>query len=415
MRMLILLLLTVQIGAAQAPAGRSLGFGGAADVYEQSSDVLVGNAAQLARSSRQKWRLDLPRISAGAMNNAFSVNYWNDQIARDHYLTAQDKREIMDRIPADGLEVSGMASAPIAGIVYRQAALQFSEQTAVNVTADRELFELALYGNQLNRGYKLDDLGGEQYTLFDAGMAVGYRFEQEYVKGLYGGIGFHFYLGTLYDKITDASGEFLATDSLITGYGAVQRVHAEHGDGIGFDLGLLAEIDDRWSVGAALRQIGSSVTWVVDEATLEAFEIDSAGLIVDSLDDDDYVERAFKSSTSVLTGGSIESKLPATLELSGRFAYTPRMLFVSTLRARFDDSAQGKRGTEAMLGGEYSVRGPWLVRAGFGAGGPLGTRVAIGGGLHTARYSFDVGCSWHGGLFDSARGISLGFSHALHW
>lgn len=42
----------------------------------------------------------------------------------------------------------------------------------------------------------------------------------------------------------------------------------EHGDGIGFDLGLLAKIDDGWSVGAALRQIGSSVTWVVDEATL---------------------------------------------------------------------------------------------------------------------------------------------------
>lgn len=87
-------------------------------------------------------------------------------------------------------------------------------------------FELALYGNQLNRGYKLDHMGGKQYTLFNAGMAVGYRFEQEYVKGLYGGIGFHFYLGTLYDKITDASGELLATDSLITGYGAVQRVHA---------------------------------------------------------------------------------------------------------------------------------------------------------------------------------------------
>lgn len=148
----------------------------------------------------------------------------------------------------------------------------------------------------------------------------------------------------------------------------------------------------------------------------EAFQIDSAGLIVDSLDDDDYVERAFKSSTSVLTGGSIESKLPATLELSGRFAYTPRMLSCQhAARARFNDSAQGKQSAEAMLGGEYSVRGPWLVRAGFEAGGPLGTRVAIGGGLHTARYSFNVGCSWHGGLFDSARGISLGFSHALHW
>jgi len=413
-RILLILILATSV-CAQTPSGRSLGFGGSVDLYEQSSDVLTGNPAQLARLSTQKWRIDLPRFSAGAANNAFSVNYWNDQIARDHYLTAQDKREIIDRIPDDGLQVQGMASAPILGAVYKQAALQFSEQTAVNVTADRELFELALYGNQLNRGYKLEDLGGEQYTLFDAGVAVGYRFEQEYIKGLYGGIGFHFYLGSYYDKITDSSGELLATDSLITGYGVIQRVHAEQGDGIGFDLGLLAEINSKWSVGASLRQIGSSVTWVVNEATLDAFEIDSSGLIVDSLDDENYVERAFKSSSSVLTGGSIESKLPATLELAGRYAYSPRALFVSTLRARMDNTAQGDRGVEASLGGEYTVHGPFVARAGMGAGGPLGTRFAIGCGMLTKHYSLDIGCSWHGGMFSSARGVSIGFSHSLHW
>lgn len=415
MRELFLILLLTQFAFAQTPSGRSLGVGGATDLYELSSDVLHGNPAQLGRESRQKWRLDLPRVSAGATNNAFSVRFWNDNIAQDNYLSASDKRAIMDHIPDDGLHVSGLASVPIAGVVYRQAALKFSEETAVNVTADREIFELALYGNQLNRGYKLNDLGGEQYTLFDAGMAVAYRFEQEYIRGLYGGIGFHFYLGSFYDKITDASGELVTTDSLLTGYGAIQRVHAEQGDGIGFDLGLMAEVNERWSVGLALKQIGSSVTWVVDESTLEAFEIDSAGLIVDSLDDEEYVERAFQASTSVVTGGSFESKLPPTLEASGRFAYSPRVLFLSTLRARLEDSAQGDAGLEASLGGEYSAYGPLVVRAGFGACGPLGTRLAIGGGIRTSRYSLDVGCAWHGGLFNSAKGISLGISHALHW
>lgn len=415
MRTLLALLLCAAAVFAQAPSGRQLGLGGASDILEKSSDVLHGNAAILAQPNFQRWRIDLPRFSAGATNNAFSVGFWNDQIARDHYLTASDKREIIDKIPDDGLRVSGLASVPILGAVYKKAAVQISEESAFNVTADRELFELALYGNQLNHGYKLEDLGGEQYTLFDAGVAVGYAFEQSYIKGLYGGLGFHFYIGNLYDKIVDATGELTATDSLLTGYGAIQRVHATKGDGIGFDLSLLAELNNQWSVGLAMKQIGGSMNWVVDEATLDAFEIDSSGLIVDSLDDEDYVSRAFKSRTDVITGGNIESKIPATLEVSGRYDYSPRLMLISTLRVRFEESAQGKTGAELALGGEYKAVGSLLIRAGLGSGGPLGTRFSIGSGVRTKHYDFDIGASWHNGFFSATRGVSIGIGHSIHW
>ncbi|MCB1059304.1 MAG: hypothetical protein KDB65_03650 [Calditrichaeota bacterium] len=415
MKTLLILLLACTSAIAQMPSGRSIGFGGAYDLHEWSSDVLHGNAAILAKPTRRSWRIDLPRLSAGAANNAFSISKWNDQIAQDRYLTAADKREIIDQIPDDGLRVSGTVSVPILGGIYKQAAFQFSEETAFNVAADKELFELALYGNQLNRGYKIEDLGGEQYTIFDAGVAVGYKFDQNYLKGLYGGIGFHFYLGAFFDKITDASGELQATDSLLTGYGAIQRVHATNGDGIGFDLGLLAELNDQWSVGAALKQIGGSITWVVDEATLDAFEIDSTGLIVDSLDDEDYVSRAFQSSSDAVTGGNVESKIPTILEFSGRYQYSPKLMFVGTLRGRLEASAQGKTGVEVSTGGEYKIAGPWVARCGLGTGGPLRTRFSIGTGIETSHYSLDLGASWHDGFFSSTRGLSFGISHALYW
>lgn len=415
MKYLLLLLISLECVYAQSPSGRSLGFAGAIDLLERSSDILHGNAAILSRPTRNKWRIDLPRFSAGAANNAFNISDWNDRIGRDGFISAEDKREIIDQIPDDGLRVSGLASVPIVGGVYKQAAFQLSEETAFDVTADKELFELALYGNQLNRGYKLEDLGGEQYTIFDAGLAVGYKFDQEYIKGLYGGLGFHFYVGSMYDKITDATGELKATDSLITGYGAIQRVHATSGDGIGFDLSLLAEINNKWSLGLGVKQVGGSVTWVVDEATLDAFEIDSAGLIVDSLDDEDYVERAFQSSSDEISGGSIESKIPAILEVAGRYDYSPRLMFVGTLRSRMEESAQGKPSMEISAGSEYKAVGPLLVRAGLGAGGPLGTRIALGTGVHTEHYSIDLGFSWHGGFLNSSRGLSIGLSHSLHW
>ncbi|MCB9358017.1 MAG: hypothetical protein H6506_04195 [Calditrichaeota bacterium] len=410
-----LILIFAACSWAQAPSGRQLGLAGAQDLLEYSSDVVHGGAAVLARQQTQQLWIDLPRFSAGARNNSFSVNFWNDQFSKDRYLTSADKREIMDRISENGLTISGLASVPLAGAVYRKIALQFSEEYALHVNADRELFELALYGNQLNRGYTLEDFGGEQYALLDAGVALGYEFKQEAIKGLYGGIGFHFYLGQHLDKVTDAFGELSSTDSLLTGYGAVQRVRSNRGDGIGFDLSLLGEINERWSVGVGARQIGGGLTWVVDEATLDAFEVDSAGVIVDSLDDEDYVSRAFRSSSNSVSGGSIETQLPTILEASGRHVLTPRALLLATVRVRLQESAQGKPGGEIALGGEHKIAEMFLIRGGFGSGGPFGTRFSLGGGLRTGHYDLDIGCAWHDGLFASTKGLSIGFGHSIHW
>ncbi|MCC6476166.1 hypothetical protein IT157_03850 [bacterium] len=415
MRRLILLVIFAPTLLAQTYGGRQIGFGGACDLLDHSSNILHGNPAVLAAPFESKWRLDLPHIAAGAANNAFDVGFWNDQIARDHYLSESDKQEILDRIPDDGLRVHGLASTMLIGGVYEKAALQASIESAVEATADRELFELALYGNEIGRPYRLDELGGEQYNLVDVGVAVGYKFEQEWIQGLYGGIGFHFYGGLNYEKITDATGELNVTDSLITGYGAIQRVHAERGDGVGFDLGGIAEINDQWSFGLALRQIGAAITWQLDYSTLEAFAVDSAGIIVDSLDDDDYLERVFEHSQDTLSGGGYESKLPTILESSGRYKLNEKFLFLGTLRARLQESAQGKAGVEVAAGGEYRPHRLIVLRGGAGVGGPLGFRLGTGVGLDTKHYLFDFGISWHGGVFKDVKGVTLGINHAIRF
>lgn len=416
MRALLTLLFLTQISLAQTYSGRQIGLGGACDLLEHSSGAIHGNPAVLAAPCASRWRIDLPHVAAGAANNAFDVGFWNDKIARDRYLSDSDKREILDRIPDDGLRVNGLASTMLFGGVYEKAALQASVESAFQATADRKLFELALYGNEINRPYKLDELGSEQYNVADVGVAVGYKFEQEWIKGLYGGIGFHFYGGLNYEKITDAAGELNVTDSLITGYGAIQRVHAERGDGVGFDLGGIAEINDQLSVGLSLRQINAAITWQLEYSTLEAFEIDSAGIIVDSLDEDGYIkERVFEHTQDTLAGGGYESKMPTILEASGRYALNSKFLFLGTLRGRLQESAQGKAGVDASVGAEYRPHRLFAIRGGLGAGGPLGFRVGTGVGLDTKHYLLDLGISWHGGIFNDVKGMTIGLNHAIRF
>jgi len=321
----------------------------------------------------------------------------------------------MDRLSGDEFRIHANASAPLLGMTYRQMAASVSVETSMNARAPKEIFELALYGNELNRAYDLGDFDGEAYTLVNIAAGFAYKFEQEWIPELYGGISFHFYQGIDYEKVANASGELKVTDSLITGYTIVQSVHSEYGDGVGFDLGGLAVINDRWKLGASLRQIAAKISWDVKESELQVWESDSAGIIVDSLDDDDYLERVFKTEDATIPGGSISSELPVLIGFDSRFEATNYVSLMGSILIRTATSGQGDAGIEAGLATEVRAR-QWLpLHAGISAGGSPGWQFGIGGGLRFNNYEMTLGWTWNRGLFNAARGVSFGLSQQLRF
>jgi len=246
-------------------------------------------------------------------------------------------------------------------------------------------------------------------------LGFSYEFEQEWIPKLLAGVGFHFYQGTNYESIKTAEGNLHVTDSLITGYTVVQRVNSTRGDGVGFDLGGLAVLNDRWMAGLAVRQIGSRMSWDVDENELLTWEADSAGIIIDSLDDDNYLKRLYNSTDQSFPGGTIESTLPTIIELDARFEAEKRLSLMGTMLYRTETSAQGRSGVEGALAGELRPLN-WLpVQAGLSLGGSPGWQVGAGTGLRFRHYELSLGASWSRGLFDEARGVSLGLSQQIRF
>ncbi|MBU1637728.1 hypothetical protein KKC97_08705 [bacterium] len=414
---ILILLFLASIAQAQMFDARTISHAGVIDLSQRySSTALHGNPAILGPNAKQEpMTLEALSFNAAAVNNAFSVTFWNDQIARDHYLTAADKRDIMDRLSGDELRIHANASAPLAGITYRQMAASVTVESALNARAPKEVFELALYGNELNRAYDLGDFEGESYTLFNIAAGFSYKFEQEWIPELYGGIGFHFYQGIDYEKVVNADGELTVTDSLITGYTIIQRVRADYGDGVGFDLGGLAVLSDRWKLGASLRQVGGTISWDINESELQVWESDSAGIIIDSLDDDDYLERVFQTEDAEIAGGTYSSELPVLIGLDSRYEATSRISLMGSLLIRSKTSAQGDGGLEAGVATEVRAR-PWLpLHAGFSAGGSPGWQFGIGGGLRFKSYEMTLGWTWNRGLFNAARGVSFGLSQQIRF
>lgn len=414
---ILILLFFAGIAQAQMFDARTISHAGVLDLSQRySSTALHGNPAILGPNAKQEpMTIEALSFSAAAMNNAYSVSFWNDQIARDHYLTTADKRDIIDRLSGDELRVHANAAAPLAGMTYKQMAAAVSVESAINARAPKELFELALYGNELNRAYELKDFEGESYTMFNIAAGFSYKFEQEWIRELYGGIGFHFYQGIDYEKIVNADGELTVTDSLITGYTIVQRVHADYGDGVGFDIGGLAVFNDQWQLGISLRQLGTSISWDIQKSELKVWEADSAGIIIDSLDDNDYLERVFKTEDAEIAGGTYSSDLPVLIGFDSRFKATEKIILMGSMLIRTETSAQGDAGVEAGIATEISAR-PWLpLHAGFSGGGSPGWQLGIGGGLRFKNYEMTLGWTWNRGLFNAARGISFGLSQQIRF
>jgi hypothetical protein len=328
-------------------------------------------------------------------------------------LDEKAKREILDQIGPDGISFDGRVTVPVAGLAYKNFALRVALDSYASGLVPRDAVEVLLQGNQLGQEYSVNALRGESASLLDVSMGIGHAFEQEWIKNLSVGTAVHYYHGLSLAKLTQTAGTFQVTDSLVRGSAFLRSVEATSGDGIGFDLGALAEINDRWQAGLSVRQIGVHMSWTVETNRILSGEIDSGGVYVDSLDQDGYLDRVFQSQDTTYPGGTIDIRLPTVLLLNARFAPSSRVNLLGELNYISRGSPSDEAEIALGVATQWRAR-RWLeLQTGVTLGSLWKSQVGLGGGLRFKNYELDLGWSWNGGLFNHARGIALGMTHRL--
>ncbi|RPH93535.1 hypothetical protein EHM69_09980 [candidate division KSB1 bacterium] len=406
------LLLSALTAWAQDP--ETAGTAGVHDLEAKSPSALGWNPAVLCFQRAFRYSFELPSSIAGSVaNNAFSVNYWNDHVAGDRYLTDADKRSILDRIPDDGMEANAQGYAPLAGFGYNYFAARIAFRSGSNLNLPREVAELALYGNELNRLYSIADLSGVSQTFLDCGVGFGYRFEQDKIPDLFFGAGFHYYQGLFLFKLERTNGSLIVDSSMITGSSVIHSLDSRRGDGVGFDLGSVAVLSDQWEVGLSARQLGARLSWDVRDNNRVSFYTDSTGILVDSLAHEGYAERAFHYEDTTYSGGAVETRLPAIIQANARYRLNPRWILMAETAVLTESTSFGKAGVEAGVAAQFLPKPFLMLQSGIRFGGPWAFQFGLGGGLRFKHYELDLGGTWNGGLASNAQGIGFGLSQRL--
>ncbi len=183
---------------------------------------------------------------------------------------------------------------------------------------------------------------------------------------------------------------------------------ATGGRGYGLDVGAALKLSDSYTLGAAIHNLYSNVTWNKD--TQEHgyyFAFDSMN--VDNIDNDSLVvsEDYSKDIDNFSTG------IPSYLQ--GGFARTSgKFIWAVDWIQGFKLGAGTSSKPRLAFGAQYSILSVLPLRAGYATGGGKGSVISGGTGLNLGPFYIDVALSNHSGFdFDKSKGLHFAVSTGL--
>ncbi|MFQ5608234.1 MAG: DUF5723 family protein, partial [Candidatus Zixiibacteriota bacterium] len=361
---------------------RSAGMAGAHLALAEGVAAAYVNPANLGLSSHRQNSIQLVGVSYNVANNSFTMGDYNRY--NGALLTLADKREILDKIPVDGLLLTADAEASVAGVSYNKFAFTFTGYGAGEASLGKDVLELLLYGNSFGDTISIDGTFGSAWSYASFDISYGTPIYTLGTRQLAVGASAHIIKGIYIADVSRVEG-FAAT--LATGFqgdGAVIVNTAEGGSGFAVDVGAALQLNENYTLGLSLRNLLSAVSWSKN-AEERGFMFSFDTVSVSSISNDSiFVTSDF---TNAISGFS--SDLPSALTV-GLARTTGRLLWALDWEQGFSRNPGASTTPQLTAGVEYAAL-PYLpLRAGLGLGGRHGTQLAFGGGVELSAFRLDL-------------------------
>jgi len=373
-------------------------------------EALGVNPAQLADASRPRHSYQLLALDAGLSNNSLRGTQYNRYTGA--FLDESAKQDILGSIPRSGLRLDGNVRLDATALTVGPFGFAVRGRAGMSGNVPKDVVDLVLRGNELDRTYSAATLGGEAIAYTDATISFGIPI----TPALRTGFGLKYLRGLFIAQSTDVDGYLLTTPYVINSQVLTGYRWATGGNGFGLDWGMsydfeiaqgrLPNLGRHVRVALAVTNLNLGIDWNRNPgAAVFRLNLDSVNLW--QVMKQRNVARTEFTQTSP---GSFKTVLPIFLNLGATWVPARGLNVGLSVLEGFRNTALSSAIPAATLGAE--CRGlSWLpMSAAMTVGGRHG--LVFGCGLGCVKNGFSIlgRIANTGGLGLSARGMSAGIS-----
>lgn len=376
--------------------------GGAFSARATGPEAALWNPATLALPKHPSFALTLGSVSANAATNGLSLGLYNK--VNGNFLDDALKQDVLAAIPTDGLRLDADGEGQAMGISIGSFALTSHAAGFGNAALPKDLADLALYGNQLDRTYSFDGTDGNALAYGGVVLAGGFKLSSNKEGGAVT-------LGASYEKILiakhasvmHATGSIATTSSSFLGNGVIDARVGETGTGYTGSVGLAMQTAKGTRFDISVSGLGRVH---FTEGTDYHNTVSATTVTLDNASGADFVTSHSDSTPSP----AYDVQLPATVRAGwssrkGPFALSADYAYVVR------SSVGVRTGSDVAVGAELWPGGIVRLRGGYGHAGSTGTRLSGGIGLAPGPMRLDIAAVHYGGTSSaSTRGVGAGVS-----
>lgn len=378
--------------AVHAGAGlsnpRAMAMAGAFGGIGLGAEAVLANPANLSLPNAKLVTVSLFQMGGYTANNAFNKGHYNRY--NGAFLDSSAKVDILNAIPDNGLSLLARMDVQPLAVSYGPFAFSILFQAGASSRLDKQVAELLLQGNELDRVYSFQPLSGRGMAATSYVFSYGYAIPASLKNFQHFGLGINLkYIRGHYFSVVDQMTVTTVTRFISTAAQGTARLRtAEGGSGFGADLGMTATFFQRWRAFLVLENMAGQIRWQRKPEEITAnFEL-SAKTIEKIFDEDMEFDEVVLADDSTRAIAAFSSRIPMIFRLGVVRGFKNVFLAVE-----FEKSVSASAWTSAKplysLGVEYQPTSVLRLRSGLRLGGDMAATWSCGLGVMLGSLRWD--------------------------
>ncbi|MDZ7722783.1 MAG: hypothetical protein U5R06_08200 [candidate division KSB1 bacterium] len=395
---------------AQYPA-RGVGMGNAYSAIARGVHAADSNPANLGLPDNPRYMLTLLGAGMHLSNNTFTQAMYNKY--NGSVLDVGDVEQILNSIPEDGFKADFGGHVRTLCLSYNNIAITLGGQFGGYVNIDKELFDLALTGNERNRRYSLDKTDGKLFGMGHVRISYGHSVPVDFAKAFSLGASLNLFTTQYYTSVNRADLQLVTRDFGFDLDGEYSVIHSQSTGSWDITVGAAAVLKDDLQLSMTIKHLSSRFKWDKHTKEIQGYMRGDSLAVLDFQDTDqqDIIQDStWKSSTPAFT-----TRLPLELNVSAA-KQIGNFLLAAEYNQAFKKDVFVSPVPRISFGAEWQ-RVPYIpLRMGLLLGGQMKHGLSLGLGIQLGSFTWDLGLMNRGFFLPSTnKGLIISTEFGLYF